>query len=58
MCEYKVINVMYYELNEELNKMAKTGWELHSSVISEFEKILDENAFKSRKFRLIFKRQK
>ena len=37
MYEYKVILVYEFDLEEEINKMAKEGWELHTSIINDFE---------------------
>ena len=61
MYEYKVILVYEFDLEEEINKMAKEGWELHTSIINDFEyDRTDEYSpnIRVERYNLVFRRQK
>lgn len=49
MYEYRVIDVPNHMLQEIMNKMAKIGWVLDSSIVSEFKKENISDMFNDRR---------
>lgn len=49
MYEYRVIDVPNHMLQEIMNKMAKIGWVLDSSMVSEFKKENISDMFNDRR---------
>ena len=56
--EYKVEEVYSGELEKIINKMAKLGWDLYSSMVGKFKYDREYGDIKVQEYKLVFRKQK